>query len=155
MTHQDSGLTSHIPPSGRVLGLDWGRNRIGVAITDETQLLATPLAVFRRRTGKRLPLGQFLSLVEGAHPVGMVVGLPVDDQGHLGEAAIDAREMGDLFATRSGLPIDWLDESFTTVEAEHRLAERGIAPRMRRHDVDAMAAAVLLERWIAKRRGES
>ncbi len=143
-----------IPRTGRVLGVDWGRNRIGIAITDETQLLASPLAVLRRRTGKRLPLGAFLTLVEREHPVGLVVGLPIDIEGHLGETAIAAREMGDLFATRSGLPLDWFDESFTTTEAEHRLTERGVAPRVRRFDLDAMAAAVLLERWIASRRGE-
>ncbi len=140
-----------IPHSGRVLGVDWGRSRIGIAITDETQLLASPLEVLTRRAGKRLPLGAFLSICEREQPVGMVVGLPIDDQGMLGEAAIQAREMGDLFAVRSALPIEWYDESFTTTEAEHRLTERGISPRVRRHDIDALAAAVLLERWIAER----
>jgi putative Holliday junction resolvase len=144
-----------IPPTGRVLGLDWGTSRIGVAISDETQLIATPLGVLRRRPGKRLPLHDFLTIVETEHPVGLVVGLPVDDEGRLGPAAVGAREMGDLFATRSKLPLDWLDESFTTTEAAHRLTERGVAPRTRRTDIDALAAAVLLERWIAERRGGS
>lgn len=151
---QDSGLASHIPRHGRVLAVDWGSSRLGLAISDETQLLATPLAVLRRRPGKRLPLGGFLTIVETEHPVGLVVGLPVDDDGLLGEAAMHAREMGDLFATRSNLPIEWLDESFTTTEAAHRLTERGVSPRTRRTDIDALAAAVLLERWIAERRGE-
>ncbi len=143
-----------IPPLGRVLGLDWGANRIGVAITDETQIIATPLDVLQRRAGKRLPLGRFLSLVELHGPVGLVVGLPLDDEGHLGPSAIAAREMGDLFATRSGLPIDWLDESFSTAETLERLTLRGIAPRTRRSTIDAMAAAILLERWVAARRGQ-
>lgn len=142
-----------IPTTGRVLGLDWGRSRIGVAITDEIQMLGSPLDVLTRRAGKRLPLGAFLTIVEKEHPVGLVVGLPLDDEGQMGEAAQQAREMGEMFATRSGLPLDWLDESFTTTEAEHRLHERGISPRVRRYDVDALAAAVLLERWIAERRG--
>jgi len=145
--------TPDIPRSGRVLAIDWGTSRLGLAISDETQLLATPLAVLRRRPGKRLPLRDFLTIVETEQPVGLVVGLPVDDAGQLGPAAAQAREMGDLFATRSRLPLDWLDESFTTTEAAHRLTERGIAPRLRRHDIDAIAAAVLLERWIAERRG--
>lgn len=142
-----------IPLSGRVLGLDWGRSRIGVAITDEIQLLASPLDVLTRRAGKRLPLGAFLTIVEKELPVGLVVGLPLDDEGNMGEHAQQARDMGEMFAVRSGLPLDWLDESFTTTEAEHRLQERGIAPRVRRFDIDALAAAVLLERWIAERRG--
>ena len=142
-----------IPPSGRVLALDWGRSRIGVAITDEIQLLASPLGVLTRRAGKRLPLGAFLTIVEQELPVGLVVGLPFDDEGQMGQSAVQAREMGEMFAVRSGLPLDWRDESFTTAEAEQRLHERGIAPRVRRYDIDALAAAVLLERWIAERRG--
>jgi putative Holliday junction resolvase len=144
---------SAIPAEGRVLGLDWGSGRIGVAITDATQILASPLAVLPRRAGKRLPLGAFLTLVERESPVGLVVGLPLDDEGHLGASAIAAREMGELFAVRSGLPLEWRDESFTTSETLERLHARGIAPRTRRSEVDAMAAAILLERWIAARRG--
>ncbi len=147
-------IGSGIPPLGRVFGLDWGANRIGVAITDETQIIATPVDVLQRRASKRLPLGRFLTLVELHEPVGLVVGLPLDDEGHLGPAAIAAREMGDLFATRSGLPIDWLDESFSTSETVERLTLRGIAPRTRRSTIDAMAAAILLERWVAARRGQ-
>ena len=144
-----------IPPSGRVLALDWGVNRIGVAISDETQLLATPLDVLRRRTGKRLPLGAFLAIVEREHPVGLVVGLPLDDRGELGDAGRAAREMGEIFAVRSELPLDWLDESFTTAEVRERLIARGVSPGSRKDDVDAMAAAVLLERWLGARRSGS
>lgn len=143
-----------IPTLGRVMGLDWGANRIGISVTDESQLIATPLAVLTQRSGKRLPLGKFLSIVETEHPVGLVVGLPLDDEGHLGRSAVAAREMGELFATRSSLPLEWLDESFSTSETLDRLTLRGIAPRTRKHSIDAMAAAILLERWIAHRRGE-
>ncbi len=144
-----------IPPAGRVLGIDWGHARIGLAISDATQLIATPLEVLRRRVGKRLPLGRFLDVVEREHPVGLVIGIPFGDDGLPGEAAGAAREMGELFAARSGLPHEWLDESFTTSEAEERLIDRGVAPRRRKFDLDAMAAAVLLERWIERRRGTS
>lgn len=140
-----------IPTTGRVLGLDWGTNRIGIAVTDPTQLIATPLATLARRRGKRLPLGRFLSLVEHEHPVGLVVGLPLNDESEIGSSAALARDMGELFARRSGLPLEWVDESFTTTESIHRLTERGISPQSRRNRLDAMAAAVLLERWIAQR----
>lgn len=143
-----------IPTTGRVMGLDWGASRIGIAITDEIQILASPIGILSRRAGKRLPLGQFLSMVEHHRPIGLVVGLPLDDEGHLGPAAVLAREMGDLFAVRSGLPIEWLDESFSTAESAERLRRRGISPRRRRNTIDAMAAAILLERWIAARRGD-
>jgi putative Holliday junction resolvase len=141
-----------IPTTGRVLALDWGLARIGLAITDETQLLASPLGTLTRRAGKRLPLGPFLDVVEREHPVGLVVGLPLDDDAAEGESAQAARAMGEQFAARTGLPIAWIDESFTTAEVLERLTDRGIAPRQRKAMIDAMAAAVVLERWLDERR---
>ena len=140
-----------IPRAGRVLGLDWGATRIGLAITDELQLLATPLAVLRRRTGRRAPLGGFLTVVERESPVGIVAGLPLDDDGHEGAAATEARRMAEEFAVRAALPLEFTDESFTTTESRERLVARGISPASRGEVIDAMAAAVLLERWIAGR----
>ena len=141
-----------IPTTGRVLALDWGLARIGVAITDETQLLASPLGTLTRRAGKRLPLGPFLDLVERELPVGLVVGLPLDDEGAEGESAQAARAMGEQFAARAELPLEWIDESFTTAETLERLTASGIAPRQRKADIDAMAAAIVLERWLDARR---
>lgn len=147
-------MTYDIPFSGRILALDWGASRIGVAISDETQLLATPLAVLPRRAGKRLPLGAFLTIVETEHPVGLVVGLPLGDLYDDETPSLQAaREMGELFARRSGLPVEWVDESFSTAEVLDRLTARGVAPKSRRDSVDALAAAVVLERWLAARRG--
>jgi putative Holliday junction resolvase len=146
-------MTYDIPSSGRVLALDWGASRIGVAISDETQLIASPLAVLPRRAGKRLPLGAFLTIVETEHPVGLVVGLPLGDiYADETPSLHGAREMGELFAAKSGLPIAWVDESFSTSEALERLTSRGVAPRSRRESVDALAAAVVLERWLDARR---
>jgi putative Holliday junction resolvase len=147
-----SGASETIPPNGRVIGIDWGSNRIGIAISDAARIVATPLAVLRYRIGKRLPLGDFLTLVENQHPVGMVVGIPYDDDGNLGESARQARAMGELFSARSGLPVEWIDESFSTAEATDRLRRRGVSPQSRRDDVDARAAAVLLEQWLEQRR---
>jgi putative Holliday junction resolvase len=144
--------SASIPTSGRVLALDWGHARIGLAITDETQLLASPLGTLSRRAGKRLPLGPFLDVVERELPVGLVVGLPLDDEGAEGESAQAARAMGEQFAARAALPLAWVDESFSTAEVLDRLTARGIAPRQRKAMIDAMAAAVVLERWLEQRR---
>jgi putative Holliday junction resolvase len=140
-----------IPRAGRVLALDWGTNRIGVAISDETQLIATPLATIKRRAGKRPPLGEFLTLTEREHPVGLVVGVALDDHGREGDSAAAAREMGTLFATRSNLPVEWTDESFSTVTASERLTEAGYRKRAPRV-IDAAAAATLLQGWLEQRR---
>lgn len=145
------GSTNDIPSIGRVLAVDWGEARIGLAISDETQLIATPLTTLTRRVGKRLPLGAFLTVVETHRPVGLIVGLPYNDDGEEGETAGLARAMGEEFAARAALPVAWVDESFSTSETLERLTARGIAPRQRKEMIDAMAAAVVLERWLATR----
>ena len=139
-----------IPAIGRVLALDWGTSRIGIAISDETQLVATPLDTLTRRAGRRLPLAQFLTIVTRERPVGLVVGLPLDDFGREGDSAIAAREMGVAFAGRSYLPLEWIDESFTTADMLATMREMGRRPTPQ--NVDAMAAAELLQRWLDTRR---
>ena len=143
-----------IPTSGRVLGIDWGTSRIGVAISDETQLVASPLATLRRRAGKRLPMRDFLTIVEREHPVGLVVGLALNDDSAEGTAAAAAREMGDAFAAKSGLPLDWTDESFSTVEAQDVMIASGRSRHHRALHIDSAAAARLLQQWLDRRRRE-
>jgi putative Holliday junction resolvase len=142
-----------IPGAGRVLGLDWGTARIGVAISDETQLLASPLATLTRRTGRRLPVGQFLTLIEREHPVGLVVGIPLGDDGLEGAAGTAAREMGRTLAARCGLPLDWVDESFTTADALAHAREAMLRKSTSgATSIDASAAAEILQHWLDARR---
>lgn len=141
-----------IPRAGRVLALDWGTRRIGIALSDATQLLATPCTTLRYRAGKRPPLGAFLTLVEREAPVGIVAGLPIDDAGREGPHAQAARALAEAWSARAGLPLEFLDESFSTAEIRTRLIERGKSPEARREDLDALAAARLLEQWLEGRR---
>ncbi|MGH7592459.1 MAG: Holliday junction resolvase RuvX [Gemmatimonadales bacterium] len=149
-----------IPAVGRVLALDWGTSRIGVAISDESQLVASPIATLTRRTGRRLPVGKFLTLVERECPVGLIVGLPLDDDGLEGDSGLAARAMGRTLAARAGLPLDWIDESFSTVEVlQHRRDAGAVlapAPRAGKRSaagsIDAAAAAEILQRWLDSRR---
>ncbi|HEY4099493.1 MAG TPA: Holliday junction resolvase RuvX [Gemmatimonadales bacterium] len=138
-----------IPPSGRVMALDWGTSRIGVAISDETQLVATPLVTVRRRTGRRLPLRDLLDVIDRESPVGLVVGLPLDDNGLEGPAAIAARDMGGSVSARRPLPVEWIDESFTTADTLRTLRETGTGASL---GVDASAAATMLQHWLNGRR---
>lgn len=144
-----------IPAQGRVLACDWGTSRIGLAISDETQLIATPLGAVKRRAGKRLPLHDFLVVVEREQPVGLVVGLPLDDDGHEGDSALAAREMAELFSARAGLPLDFTDEDFSTARVLQISRELGESARHRQQEIDARAAAVLLQRWLEARRGST
>lgn len=141
-----------IPPAGRLLALDWGEVRIGVAVCDETQLIASPLATLTRRPGKRFPMRKFLDLVENEGPAGLVVGLPLTSEGDEGPAAEKAREMAALAGQRAGLPVDFVDERFSTARALGTVHDLQGTVRGRKADVDALAAAILLQQYLEIRR---
>jgi putative Holliday junction resolvase len=143
-----------IPRTGRLLALDWGEVRIGVAVSDETQLIASPRATLTRRAGKRFPMPAFLALVEAERPVGLIVGLPLTAEGNEEAAARSAREMGTLAAARAELPLDFVDERFSTARALGAIREMEGSTRSRKQDVDALAAAVLLQHFLETRRNQ-
>lgn len=141
-----------LPTTGRLLAADWGEIRIGLALSDETQILASPLATLVRRKGKRVPMIRFLEIVAQHRPVGILVGLPLTTEGGEGPSAAAAREMAGVLATRSGLPLDFWDERMSTARALGAIREQGGTTRGRKEDVDALAAAVLLQHFLDSRR---
>jgi putative pre-16S rRNA nuclease len=144
-----------LPTAGRILGIDWGEVRIGLAISDESQTLAAPLETLRRRPGKRLPMPRFLELVTQHRPVGLVVGLPLSSGGHDAESTSAAREMAATLERRTGLPVELWDERMSTARALAVVREQGGSTRGRKADVDALAAAVLLQHFLEARRNRA
>jgi putative Holliday junction resolvase len=136
------------------MSVDWGEVRIGLALSDETQLLASPLETLTRRPGRRFPMPRFLELVTGHHPVGVVVGLPLTAEGAEEESAASARELGVLIGQRTYLPVEYWDERMSTARALGAIREVGGSTRGRREDVDALAASVLLQHWLDRRRSD-
>jgi putative holliday junction resolvase len=141
-----------LPNSGRLLGLDWGEVRIGLALSDETQTLATPLETLVRRRGKRFPMRRFMELLGDHRPAGVVVGLPLTGEGEEAASAASARELAGELAERSGLPVELWDERMSTARALAAIREQGGSTRGRREDVDSLAAAVLLQHYLDARR---
>lgn len=141
-----------LPITGRLLGLDWGEVRIGLALSDETQTLATPLDTLIRRKGKRFPMGRFLELVGEHAPAGVVVGLPLTGEGEEEESAASARRLAGELERVSGLPVELWDERMSTARALSTIREQGGSTRGRKADVDALAAAVLLQHFLDARR---
>ena len=134
----------------RVLGIDLGSKRVGVALSDPSGTLASPLEVLTRSGDLH---DRLAALVE-EHEVGaVVIGLPRSLDGRERQAAATVRaEVGPL-SRRLGVPVHLHDERLTTVAAHAGLAAAGRTARQRRGSVDASAAAVLLQSWLASPAG--
>ena len=142
-----------LPRTGRLLAIDWGELRIGLALSDESQTLASPLETLTRRRGKRFPMTRFLELVTQHQPVGIVVGLPLSLEGGESESSTAARELAELVGRRTSLPVELSDERLTTARTLKLIREQRGSTRGRKEEVDAMAASVLLQGCLDARKG--
>jgi len=143
-----------VKPSGRILAVDWGERRIGLALSDETQTLAQPLTTLTRRAGKRVPMAQLLEQITKHQVVRIIVGLPLDENGAEGDAAHAARALADDIKRRVGdLEVGMWDERMTTARVLAAIREMGGSTRGRKEDVDAMAAALLLQHYLDTKKG--
>jgi len=135
----------------RVLGLDLGTKRIGVAVSDRSGTIASPLVVLERGRSRAADHARIAELVSAEEAERVVVGLPISLSGADGPAARAARREAATLATVVGVPVETHDERLTTVTAERRLAERGVRGKRRRAVVDKAAAAVILQSWLDAR----
>ena len=138
------------PPSHRILALDYGTRRIGLALSDTTGTLATPLTTLTRRAGKRPPIARILELARH-HGVGrLVVGLPLDPDGGEDSWTAEVRDFGRRLGDRSGLPVHFIDEAYSSAEAEARIRSIGLTRKQKEDKarIDAAAAAIILQDWL-------
>lgn len=132
------------------MGIDFGRRRIGLALSDPTRTLATPLETVERRAGKRMPLAR-IERVGREHEVErLVVGLPLDLEGTEGEWCAEVRSLGEQLGARLGVPVSFVDERMTSVRAERAVRKSGLPRRERERKgrVDAAAAQLILQAWL-------
>jgi putative Holliday junction resolvase len=137
----------------RVLALDLGTRRIGVAISDFTGTVASPLTVLERSKSRRNDHERIAAVVRKEEAELVVVGLPLSLSGEEGPAARAARTEANALATLVGVPIETFDERLTTVTAERALTEAGVRGRARRQLVDKVAAAVILQAFLDRSHG--
>ena len=131
----------------RVLGVDYGTVRVGLAVSDPDRKLAFPLTTYARRT-RDLDAAFFRALV-AEEGVGMIlVGLPVHTDGREGQKAAEARAFGRWLAEATGLPVALFDERFTTAQAEAALWEAGLTHKKRKERRDRVAAQILLQTYL-------
>lgn len=135
-----------MPLIGSVVAFDVGTGKTGVAATDAARTMAFALAVVPRQ-GVKKDVINLRRFIDERNATLLVVGLP--DAG--GRMERLARQMGDALAEATGLPVVYVDEGYTSAEARVRIEEAGL----RRDSVDAHAAAIILEQWLAAQRLES
>ncbi|MDQ2766589.1 MAG: Holliday junction resolvase RuvX [Gemmatimonadota bacterium] len=133
------------PYPGRILAVDYGEKRIGLAVSDPSRTIATPAGFIVRRAGKRPPIAEIVRRAEAAEATAFVVGLPLDSQGDDTPRAIETRAIAAELEKRTGLPVTLVDERYTTAAALRTVREMGGTTRGRKGDVDALAATILLQ----------
>ncbi len=131
----------------RVIGIDLGSRRIGVAISDGLGLTAQPHSTIARHGGSR-DIEAIAAEIEAAGAERVVLGLPLNPEGEEGPAALQARAFAEKLHAALAVPVDLVDESFSTVEAEVPLLAADVSRARRKQVVDKLAAAVILQRWL-------
>ena len=133
---------------GRLLGIDYGERRVGLAISDPSGTIASPAGVILRRAGKRPPVAEIIRRADALEARGFVMGLPLDGNGDETPRCAEARTVAGELTKRTGRPVQFVDERYSTAAALRAIREMGGRTTGRKGDVDALAATVLLQRVL-------
>jgi putative Holliday junction resolvase len=134
----------------RVLAVDPGTRRVGLALSDPSATIATPLAAMAAAPEASLP-SRLAQLARESEAERIVVGLPKELDGSRGPAAVAAERLAGLIRAESGLPVEMLDERMTTAGAERALIEAGLTREQRKRVIDSVAAAMLLQTYLDRK----
>jgi putative Holliday junction resolvase len=146
-------MSDALPRTGRLAAIDYGTVRLGVAITDPEQRLASPLENYTRRSPEAD--AQWLTqLASGERIIGFVVGLPVHTSGRESQKSAEARQFGQWVSQVTGLPVRFFDERFTSAHAEALLLDARITKKRRKERLDKLAAQILLTAYLESSRRE-
>ena len=133
----------------RLLAIDLGEKRIGLAVSDPTGMIASPAGFVARRRGKKIPVAPLIAKADELEAEAFVVGLPLDGEGNDTARAKDARWLAAELTRRTGKASRLVDERYSTSAARRAIREMGGSIENRRGDVDALAATVLLQHALA------
>ncbi|MGQ0634113.1 MAG: Holliday junction resolvase RuvX [Planctomycetaceae bacterium] len=150
---ENSQPPPEFPGKGRLMGVDFGQKRVGLALSNPDQTLATPLETLMRRDEKQ-DARRLKQIARDYQVVGLVVGLPVHMSGKEGAQARAARAFGQWVAQETALPVCFHDERYTSAFADELLRELDLTARQRQDRRDRLAAQILLQSYLDGRRGE-
>ena len=136
-----------IPPTGRLIGVDFGTVRIGLAVCDPERRIASPLDTWTRR-GSVADAAAFRRLAQAEQAVGWVVGLAIHMNGEEGAKARECRAFGNWLTQQTGLPVAYQDERCTTAAAESYLLDVGMTNKRRKARRDRIAAQLILQSYL-------
>ena len=137
----------------RTLGIDYGRKRLGLALSDEDGILASPLSVYQRRDIDR-DLAFLADLVVEKGVRRIILGLPRNMDGSLGEMAQEVLAFVAVLKEKTDLPVDTFDERLTSAEAERVLIQADLSRRRRKNLRDSLAAVLILQGYLESRKTE-
>ena len=132
---------------GRILGIDYGEKRLGIAISDETQTVASGLEVYERRSPER-DLKHLKEIIEHENVEKIVLGLPLNMDGSYGPKAQEVLQFKQQLEEALKIPVELVDERLTTQEAERVLLEADLSRRRRREIRDQLAAVLILQGYL-------
>ena len=138
-----------VPPEGRIVAIDPGTKRCGVAICDELRVTTRPLAVIHRTSWKKL-LSNIRQIVSEYDAKALVIGLPLESNGSESEMSAEARRLARNFSLSLDIPVFLQDERVTSYEAKGRLWQQGRTLKETRHLIDSEAAAIILSDFLAR-----
>ena len=138
----------------RILAIDYGEARTGLAVSDITETLASPLDVVHTRSIDVL-IGRITDVVREREVESIIVGNPVNMNGTHGASSENCRKLAGMLREAVSVPVELWDERTTTIAANKLLNETNIKGRKRREIIDAAAAAVLLENYLSYRRNRN
>jgi putative holliday junction resolvase len=131
----------------RILGIDYGERRIGLAISDPTRTIASPLPTLLRRRGKRPPIAALVRILQDHEADEVVLGLPLTPEGEENDWTAEVRSVGERLRERAGVPVHYVDERMTSARAERVVRSLGLSrsERERKDRIDAAAAVLILQ----------
>lgn len=142
--------SNELPVDGRLLGVDFGTVRVGLAISTREQNIASPLEIYQRRSDT-IDAKYFLELIEENRVRGLVVGLPMHVNGTEGTSATKAREYGSWLQGLTGLPVVYWDERYTSSIAEEHMIGVDMTRKQRKRRLDMVAAQIFLQSFLDTR----
>jgi putative Holliday junction resolvase len=146
--------TSSATPIGRIAGIDFGTKRIGIAITDKDQLIASPYENYDIQNPEK-DADRFRAFVKSEDVVLFVVGLPVHMSGNESQKSLEARQFGAWLEQETATPVVFFDERFTTRNAEELLQQAKLTKKKRQRRLDMLAAQLLLSAYLESSRSSA